>query len=85
MKKCLSCSHHYDADVWKCPLCNATLSTSDGFVVFSPKLAFENSGFKASYFENLSIVEDSSFWFRSRNRLIIWALQKYFPHASSFF
>ncbi|MCX6056600.1 MAG: class I SAM-dependent methyltransferase [Chloroflexi bacterium] len=58
---------------------------SDGFVVFSPEFAFENSGFKASYFENLSLIEERSFWFRSRNRLIIWALRNYFPQARSFF
>ena len=85
MKKCLSCSHHYEADVWKCPRCNASPAMSDGFVVFSSEFAFENSGFKASYFENLSLIEERSFWFRSRNRLIIWALGTYFPHGRNFF
>ena len=30
-------------------------------------------------------VEESSFWFRSRNQLILWALRTYFPSAQSFF
>lgn len=34
-------------------------------------------------FELLEELEPRSFWFRSRNRLIVWALQEYFPHASS--
>ncbi|MHB8694632.1 MAG: class I SAM-dependent methyltransferase [Solirubrobacteraceae bacterium] len=35
-------------------------------------------------FERLAAAEERSFWFRSRNRLLIWALQSYFPEASSF-
>src|SRR6185295_8396039 len=41
-------------------------------------------GFEAEYFLKLSNLEPASFWFRSRNRLLIWALQKYFPGAASF-
>ncbi len=42
------------------------------------------AGFKAEYFEDLYEIESSSFWFRGRNKLIIWALGKYFDKASSF-
>ncbi|MCC6904213.1 MAG: class I SAM-dependent methyltransferase, partial [Anaerolineae bacterium] len=28
-------------------------------------------------------LEDGSFWFRNRNRLLIWALRKYFPEADN--
>jgi SAM-dependent methyltransferase len=31
------------------------------------------------------MVEEGSFWFRSRNRLIIWALRNYFPRARTLF
>lgn len=85
VKKCIACSHHYESDVWKCPHCNTTPDVSDGFEIFCPEFAFENTGFKASFFENLSKIEEGSFWFRSRNRLIIWALSNYFPNAHSFF
>ena len=54
-------------------------------MVFSPELAFENSGFSGNYFENLAKLEEGSFWFRSRNRLILWALHNYFPTARNFF
>lgn len=43
------------------------------------------SGFKSEYFAKLAEFEEGHFWFRSRNRLIQWALRKYFPQASNFF
>ena len=39
--------------------------------------------FNPEAFEHLATVEDDSFWFRSRNRLIVWALNHYFPAARS--
>ena len=40
-------------------------------------------GFKRESFQELENVEESSFWFRSRNELIIWALRRYAPDAAS--
>ena len=85
MKKCLSCSHRFQSESWICPRCKSEPAVTDGFWVFSPDLAFENSGFSGEYFEKLFQLEDGSFWFRARNRLILWALQKYFPGARNFF
>jgi SAM-dependent methyltransferase len=85
VKKCVSCLYNYEADIWKCPRCKAAPAISEGFVLFAPEFAFENSGFEAGYFEDLSLMEEGSFWFRSRNRLITWALHNYFPHARTFF
>jgi SAM-dependent methyltransferase len=41
-------------------------------------------GFDTRSFELLPDAEERSFWFRARNRLIVWALQRYFPRARSF-
>jgi len=41
-------------------------------------------GFDTRSFELLPAAEAGSFWFRSRNRLVIWAMRKYFPAATSF-
>lgn len=35
-------------------------------------------------FANLAPLEAGNFWFRNRNRLIVWALAKFFPHAKTF-
>jgi SAM-dependent methyltransferase len=42
-----------------------------------------SAGFDETYFQHLPRLEERSFWFRSRNALIIWALRRYFPHAQS--
>lgn len=56
----------------------------DGYPAFAPTLARNNEGFKPEYFTKLAVLEEKNFWFRSRNRLIVWALGRYFPDASSF-
>lgn len=43
-----------------------------------------NIGFKAHYFKDLAELEAGNFWFRSRNKLILWALHKYSPGLKSF-
>jgi SAM-dependent methyltransferase len=39
-------------------------------------------GFPQEAFERLARIEEDHFWFRSRNRLIAWALGQYFPQAA---
>lgn len=41
-------------------------------------------GFKPHYFEELAAVEARNFWFRSRNKLILWAMHSYQPGLRSF-
>lgn len=43
-----------------------------------------NNGFKAHYFKELAKLEAHNFWFRVRNKIIIWALLKYSPDLKSF-
>jgi len=40
--------------------------------------------FRPEYFTRLAELEAGNFWFRTRNRLIIWALGNCFPNAESF-
>lgn len=56
----------------------------DGFPALAPEIDTANTGFDRSEFTRLAQVEADSFWFRSRNKLIIWALRKYFPSSQSF-
>jgi SAM-dependent methyltransferase len=49
--------------------------------VFAPALA-RGDGSDATYrFEELCAAETWHFWFRSRTRLIVWAIRRYFPDA----
>lgn len=41
-------------------------------------------GFRAHYFEELAELEAGNFWFRVRNKFILWALLKYSPKLKSF-
>ena len=41
-------------------------------------------GFRADSFDELAMLEENNFWFRNRNRLIIWAIREYFPEAKTF-
>lgn len=41
-------------------------------------------GFKTHYFKELAALEAGNFWFRARNKLILWAIQKYSPELKSF-
>jgi SAM-dependent methyltransferase len=44
----------------------------------------KDGGFRSSHFKQLFDIEAGNFWFQSRNRLIIWALQRNFPRARKF-
>lgn len=43
-----------------------------------------HTGFKTHYFKELAELEAGNFWFRARNKLILWALHKYSPRLKSF-
>ena len=40
--------------------------------------------FQVDAFRKLAALEAGNYWFESRNRLIAWALARYFPHARTF-
>ena len=85
MKVCLACNRPFEADNWCCPHCGKSPQSLDGFVAFAPDMVNSDNGFNKSFFAELVRVEASNFWFRSRNRLLCWAMAKYFPEARSFF
>lgn len=85
MKVCVKCGAKYDSSGWVCPSCHTAPELIEGYPALSPELAESCEGFKADYFAQLACLEPNNFWFRSRNRLIIWALQRYFAEAKKFF
>jgi len=68
----------------RCQACLYRPERLSGILAFAPELASESDGFEADYFPRLAEMEAGNFWFRSRNRLLIWALGQYFPNAKSF-
>ncbi len=79
MKVCFSCNSHFENSDWRCPACGVMPAKRDGFFAFAPEIADESNGFESTFFETLFSIEAGNFWFESRNRLVIWALQHYFP------
>ncbi|MDO9213371.1 MAG: class I SAM-dependent methyltransferase [Methylococcales bacterium] len=41
-------------------------------------------GFKTHYFKELTALEAGNFWFRARNKIILWSLRKHSPALTSF-
>ncbi|MBI3591590.1 MAG: class I SAM-dependent methyltransferase [Candidatus Melainabacteria bacterium] len=85
MKICLYCSFEFENDNWVCPSCNEKPLNQEGRLIFSPSLSERNNGFEVEFFERLFKVEERNFWFCGRNKLLIWAIKKYFPGANSLF
>jgi SAM-dependent methyltransferase len=84
VKKCLSCEKPFESEKWVCPICGFVPPTPGPFRLFAPELSKENEGFHVEDFDILSRLEKGHFWFESRNRLLSWALRKYFPNARTF-
>ncbi len=83
MRVCLSCAQRFESADWRCPGCGWTPAVHGAWPVFAPDLAAQKDGFSADLFASLFQAEARHFWFRSRNRLLIWALRKHFPQARS--
>ena len=79
MEKCTVCESSCNYTDQNCGACNSHDDISHDFISVS-----EEAGFKESYFSVLAKLEDYSFWFRARNRLIIWALGDYCSKLSTF-
>ena len=83
MKICLRCGRRFESTGWECPACRFVPEKIDGYFAFAPDLSEASEGYRPELFEKRYRVEKGNFWFRSRNRLITWAIGKYFPSAES--
>ncbi|HEV2475479.1 MAG TPA: methyltransferase domain-containing protein [Candidatus Dormibacteraeota bacterium] len=83
MKVCLNCDRRFDAEGWRCTACGFEPAVADGMLLFAPEKADTGEGFDIDAFERLARQEPASFWFRSRNRLIIQILRRHFSEARS--
>jgi len=83
MKYCIECKAPYEIDAKACPVCGSGPEIINGFECYAPTLAHESEGFRSNYFADLARLEADNFWFRSRNKLILWALAQYAPGFGS--
>ena len=84
MRLCGGCDTTFDQGSWRCPYCFYEPEKIEGHLSFAPELAKDSAGFEAGYFAGLAEMEAGNFWFRSRNRLLIWTMLRYFPQAKNF-
>ena len=83
MKVCLDCAHRFSGGDWRCPRCGFAPTTQDGHLLFAPEQSHQSEGFDETMFSRLASLEASSFWFRARNQLILFAITKFFSRARS--
>ena len=82
MRICLECGGAVESG-WRCESCGFEPEQLRGYPRFAPEEALGTDVMGDDNYQNLADVEDRSFWFRSRNRLVLWALARYFPAATS--
>jgi SAM-dependent methyltransferase len=78
MRRCLRCEHEWDGDGWTCRRCGFAPETMGGYPAFAPALAAENADYPSGYFEVLSDVDGTHFWFRARGAMVTWAMRRHF-------
>ena len=84
MRLCLRCEVRYAPSIRDCPNCGFRPNLVNGFDSYAPDLLHEGGGFKPEYFSELALLEENNFWFKSRNQLLLWAMEKYLPKFESF-
>ena len=84
MKVCVACEERFETSGWRCPSCSFEPKPLGGHRAFDPELAEKNTYYDPAFYEKIASIEPRSFWFRSRSRLIAWALKRYFPTADNF-
>ncbi len=53
-------------------------------MIHAPEMAYKGGGFRPDAFKEIEALESSNFWFRSRNHLILWTLNRYGSGVRSF-
>jgi SAM-dependent methyltransferase len=84
LRLCLACGAGFAGGSWRCPQCGFEPQQMGGFPAFAPELARAETGYDPGNFAELAGLESRNFWFRARNRLIGWALRRFFPGARRF-
>ena len=85
MIRCLSCNSVFATphSALTCVNCGWTPPTIEGFRAYAPEFASGGGGFEPEYFKELAGLEADNFWFQSRNKLLLWALERYSPEFQS--
>ena len=78
MRKCVECLKPFASNDWTCPDCSYAPTYLDGFPCFAPKLARNNDNYDVRHFKDLFALETGNYWFEARNKIILWAIRRFF-------
>lgn len=82
MRRCVYCTANFNGSHdWVCPACGFSPRRLGAVLSFCDPV--DADGFDPDAFDHLALLEQASFWFRSRNELLIWSMRRYFPRAQS--
>jgi SAM-dependent methyltransferase len=81
LRLCLRCNVEFSGNEWRCPQCGFEPPRIGGYPAFAPEHARGAIGYDPAQFAELARLEANNFWFRARNRLITWAIGRFFPGA----
>ncbi len=84
MRICLKCCQGPVPENWQCASCQYRPHLEDGLVLFAPDLVAEYQGFPPERYPVLARHESDNFWFRSRNKLVLWILKRHFQTMENF-
>lgn len=84
MKICLLCHAEFKSLDWRCPACGKEPAMFEGFPTFVPEQAAIRSEYKIEHYDALAELEEKNFWFLARNKLLVWAINQYFPKANNY-
>ena len=84
MRLCPACLRPVDAADWACQRCGHRPQAAGEVPILAPHLLASGAAFPAERFARLAAREDRNYWFRARNRLIVWALRCHFPRLRAY-
>jgi SAM-dependent methyltransferase len=84
MKICPACLGPLESADWGCASCGHRPRRQGNLAILAPHLLGSGAGFPSGSFARLAALEDRNYWFRARNRLIVWALRRHFTALGSF-
>ncbi len=83
MKICPTCLSPVAAS-WACERCGYRPRSEGNLLILAPHLLGSGGVFPRESFARLAALEERNYWFRARNRLIVWALRRHFSRLRSF-
>lgn len=84
MHICVNCHAPLRPFAWSCNACGWRAAVHDGVACLAPEMLQDNDGFHEPLFDEYQKLQAEHFWFVYRRKLIVWALQRYFPRLQSF-